>query len=111
IGSYTIISCLSNFRVWQADPSIDGVIALLRRLDAVISMRFHATIFALSQGCPAIGVDYQLGQRGKVAALLEDFGQSQNCGRIDQITSDWLYERLSSLVAEDGPRRAAQELR
>ena len=86
-----------DFRVWQADPSLDGVIALLRRLDAVISMRFHATIFALSQGCPAIGIDYRVGKRDKVAALLDDFGLSENCGRIDQVTGDWICARLMAL--------------
>ena len=95
-----------DFRVWQADPGLDGVIALLRRLDAVISMRFHATIFALSQGCPTIGIDYRVGKRDKVAALLGDFGQSENCGRVDEVTSAWLCERLTSLVARDAPRRS-----
>lgn len=94
-----------DFRVWQADPGLDGVIALLRRLDAVISMRFHATIFALSQGCPTIGIDYRVGKRDKVAALLGDFGQSENCGRVDQVTSAWLCERLTSLVARNALRR------
>jgi polysaccharide pyruvyl transferase WcaK-like protein len=94
-----------DFRIWQADPSLDGVIALLRRLDAAISMRFHATIFALSQGCPTIGIDYRVGKRDKVAALLGDFGQSENCGRVDEVTSDWLCERLGSIVARDAPRR------
>lgn len=88
-----------DFRVWQADPSLDGVIALLRRLDAVISMRFHATIFALSQGCPAIGIDYRVGKRDKVAALLGDFGLSENCGRIDQVTGEWICARLIALLS------------
>jgi polysaccharide pyruvyl transferase WcaK-like protein len=94
-----------DFRIWQADASLDGVIALLRRLDAAISMRFHATIFALSQGCPTIGIDYRVGKRDKVAALLGDFGQSANCGRVDEVTSGWLCERLSSIVARDALRR------
>ena len=87
-----------DFRVWQADAGLDGVVALLRRMDAVISMRFHATIFALSQGRPAIGIDYRVGRRDKVAALLADFGQSHNCGRIDEVTSTWLCERLRGLL-------------
>ncbi len=87
-----------DFRVWQADAGLDGVVALLRRMDAVISMRFHATIFALSLGRPAIGIDYRVGQRDKVAALLADFGQSHNCGRIDEVTSTWLCERLRRLL-------------
>jgi polysaccharide pyruvyl transferase WcaK-like protein len=95
-----------DFRIWQADAGLDGVVALLRRMDAVISMRFHATIFALSQGRPAIGIDYRVGQRDKVAALLADFGQSENCGRIDEVTSTWLYEHLRDLVGGKGPREA-----
>jgi polysaccharide pyruvyl transferase WcaK-like protein len=93
-----------DFRVWEGDASLDGVISLLRRLDIVISMRFHATIFALSQGCRVIGVDYRIGERDKVAALLEDFGQADNCRRIDQLTADWLASRLSILSRQ--PARA-----
>ena len=62
---------------------------------AAIAMRFHATIFALSQGLRTIGVDYRVGGRDKVAALLGDFGQSENCCRIDTMTSDWLATRLA----------------
>ncbi len=83
-----------DFRVWEADASLDGVIALLRRLDMVICMRFHATIFALAQQRRVIGIDYRVGTRDKVAALLDDWDQSENCCRIDQLTSEWLFRRL-----------------
>jgi polysaccharide pyruvyl transferase WcaK-like protein len=87
-----------DFRVWESTPSIDGVVSLLRRLDIVIAMRFHATIFALAQRCPVVGIDYRPGKRDKVAALLDDFGLSENCQRIDEMTSDWLCERLDALT-------------
>ena len=93
-----------DLRVWEADPSLDGVIALLRRLDVVITMRFHATIFALAQGRRVIGIDYRVGRRDKVAALLSDFDQGENCGRIDRMTADWLYRRLVDLAG--APRGA-----
>ena len=86
-----------DFRVWEGDPGIDGVIALLRRVDAAITMRFHATIYALAQGTPVIGVDYRPGKKDKVAALLADAGQAHNCGRIDEITADWMLDRLRAL--------------
>jgi polysaccharide pyruvyl transferase WcaK-like protein len=89
-----------DFRVWEADASLDGVLALVRRLDIVISMRFHATIFALSLQKRVIGIDYRVGKRDKVAALLTDCGQSTNCTRIDTMTSDWLAARLTSLAAD-----------
>ncbi len=94
-----------DMRVWEGDPSIDGVFSLLRRLDVVIAMRFHAAIYALAAGCHVIGIDYRIGKRDKVAALLSDLGQSDNCARIDEVTSDWLVSRLSSLsMTKDNQR-------
>jgi hypothetical protein len=89
-----------DFRVWEADASLDGVVALLRRLDLVIAMRFHAAIFALSQQRRVIGIDYRVGERDKVGALLEDFGQSENCARIDQVTPEWVCGRLLALAGQ-----------
>jgi polysaccharide pyruvyl transferase WcaK-like protein len=86
-----------DFRVWEGDATIDGVIALLRRLDIAITMRFHATIYALVQQLNVIGVDYRVGRRDKVAALLGDFGRADDCARIDEMTTEWLHQRLSRL--------------
>lgn len=88
-----------DFRVWEGDATLDGVVELLRRVDLIIAMRFHAAIFALSQRRPVIGIDYRIGKRDKVAALLADFDQSANCTRIDELTADWLFERVRSLAA------------
>jgi hypothetical protein len=44
-----------------------------------------------------IGVDYRVGIKDKVAALLDDVGQSENCRRIDEMTADWLFDRLCLL--------------
>lgn len=87
-----------DFRLWEADASLDGVVALIRRLDAVVSMRFHATIFALSQNCPVAGIDYRIGKRDKVAAVLADAGREEDCCRIDQLTSAWLARKLDELL-------------
>jgi len=87
-----------DFRVWEADASLDGVVALLRRLDVVIAMRFHGVINALSQGCRVIGVDYRIGKRDKVAAVLSDAGQEENCQRIDELRGDWLKDKLLSFT-------------
>lgn len=86
-----------DFRVWEADASLDGVLALLRLLDLAITMRFHATIFAVSQRLKVIGIDYRVGQRDKVAAVLSDRGEGDNCARIDDMSVDWLVDRLSAL--------------
>jgi polysaccharide pyruvyl transferase WcaK-like protein len=93
-----------DFRVWQADAGLDGVVALLRRLDIVITMRFHATIFALAQQRRVIGIDYRIGKRDKVGDLLADFGLSENCRRIDELKADWLCGRLEVLIAAQEAR-------
>ena len=93
----------TDFRIWQADASLDGVVALLRRMDIVIAMRFHAAIFALSQNCPVIGIDYRIGKRDKVAAVLTDAGFEENCRRIDELRADWLAERLQTLCLPKTP--------
>lgn len=86
-----------DFRIWQADASLDGVVALIRRLPVVISMRFHGVIFALSQGARVIGIDYRIGKRDKVAAVLADAGFEENCRRIDELEAGWLADRLAAL--------------
>jgi polysaccharide pyruvyl transferase WcaK-like protein len=94
-----------EYRVWEGDPSIDGVLTLLKRMDLVIAMRFHANIFALSQGCPVVGIDYRPGKRDKVDALHRDRGTIENVSRIDEMTSGWLVERLRALTPK-GPGSA-----
>jgi polysaccharide pyruvyl transferase WcaK-like protein len=73
------------------------VVALIRRLPVVISMRFHGVIFALSQGARVIGIDYRIGKRDKVAAVLADAGFEENCRRIDELEAGWLADRLAAL--------------
>jgi polysaccharide pyruvyl transferase WcaK-like protein len=92
-----------DLRVWEGDASIDGVLALVRRLDAVIAMRFHAAIYGLSQRRSVIGIDYRVGLRDKVAALLTDAGQEDRCARIDSMTSEWLFRQLTERLTEARP--------
>lgn len=92
-----------DFRIWESDATIDGVIALLREADVAVCMRFHAAIYALAQRVPVVGIDYRIGRKDKVGALLDDFGTGENCRRIDEITADWLFERLCTLTAKPAP--------
>jgi polysaccharide pyruvyl transferase WcaK-like protein len=85
-----------DLRVWEADPSLDGVIHLLRRLDATVAMRFHAAIFALTQNVPLIGLDYFAGG-GKISELLADAGQPEDACEVAKFTPEWLARRLLSI--------------
>jgi polysaccharide pyruvyl transferase WcaK-like protein len=90
-----------DLRVWEADASLDGVLQLLRQLDAIIAMRFHAAVFALTQKLPLIGVDYFPGA-GKVSELLADQGRPEDACTVARFTSDWLVERLTAASAVKG---------
>lgn len=94
----------ADMRVWQADPDVDGVLALLRRLDAVVAMRLHACIFSFSQGLPLLGVDYYPGQGGKVEQLFKDQNHATDVRRIDNFDGSWM---VSSLLAKLEGRRSA----
>jgi polysaccharide pyruvyl transferase WcaK-like protein len=85
-----------DLRVWEADASLDGVIHLLRRLDAAIAMRFHASIFAVTQNLPLIGLDYFAGSGGKVSELLSDLGRPEDASTVGRFTPEWLVERLTA---------------
>lgn len=100
-SAYRIVRRLGagvEFRVWEDDASLDGVVALLRRVDIVIAMRFHAAIFGLSQSKPVVGIDYRIGRRDKVAALLADRDREDRCRRVDQLTADWLHRTLAEIT-------------
>lgn len=92
-----------DLQVWEADPDVDAVLYLLRKLDTAITMRFHASIFALSQSLPAIGIDYYPGVGGKVEQLFQDLGLGQDVRRMDEAGSDWLVERLIAKCNTDTP--------
>jgi polysaccharide pyruvyl transferase WcaK-like protein len=79
-----------DFRVWEADPDVDDVLYMLRKLDAAIAMRFHGAIFCLSQNLPTIGIDYYPGQGGKVEQLFRDRGIPDLARRIDEADGKWL---------------------
>ena len=88
-----------DLRVWEADASLDGVVHLLRRLDAAIAMRFHASIFAVTQNLPLIGIDYFAGSGGKVSELLSDLGRPEDASTVGRFTPEWLVERLTAATS------------
>jgi polysaccharide pyruvyl transferase WcaK-like protein len=90
-----------DLRVWEADASLDGVIHLLRRLDAAVVMRFHAAIFSLTQNLSLIGLDF-FPRGGKVSELLADAGRSEDVSTVESFTSQWLVDRLSAHLETSG---------
>ncbi len=89
----------AEIRVWEQDPDVDGILYLLRQLDAVVAMRLHACIFAWSQQRPTLGIDYYPGQGGKVEQLFRDAGRLEDVCRMDTVSTATLTASLSRLTA------------
>ena len=83
-----------DYRIWEGDPDVDGVVYLIRQLDAAITMRFHACIFSFTQNIPTLGIDYYPGQGGKVEQLFSDAKRPEDACRMDNFTVDWLLDGL-----------------
>jgi polysaccharide pyruvyl transferase WcaK-like protein len=84
------LGCNVDFRIWEGDPDVDGIVHLIRQLDAAIAMRFHACIFSFTQNIPTLGIDYYPGQGGKVEQLFADSKRPEDACRMDNYTTDWL---------------------
>jgi polysaccharide pyruvyl transferase WcaK-like protein len=94
-----------DFAVFETEPGPDALVALLRRLDGVIAMRFHAVLFALSQQLPVVGLDYSLGEPGKVDELFRELGRPGRVCNIRSLTPEFFAAQVAAFGA-DPERRA-----
>ena len=83
-----------DLRIWEADPDIDAVLYLLRKLDMALAMRFHACILAMSQGLPTIGIDYDPDVSGNIEQLFRDRELAEDIRRLDVADIHFMVERL-----------------
>jgi polysaccharide pyruvyl transferase WcaK-like protein/MoaA/NifB/PqqE/SkfB family radical SAM enzyme len=83
-----------DFHIWEYEPDVDEVLYLLNRATACIAMRFHASIFSLSQGIFTIGIDYGVGQKSKVGDLFNELGLKDRVISVDKFNYQWLNEIL-----------------
>lgn len=100
-SAYRIHKSVANhidFRVWESDPDVDGVLSMIRNFHVAITMRFHASIFMLSQNIPVLGIDYYPGEGGKVEQLFHDLGKIDYVRRIDTFESNWMINKLCKII-------------
>ena len=90
--------------------SAGTIIGALSRMQAVVSMRLHALIFAAGQGIPLAGLVYD----PKVSAFLRYIGQ-ENFLDLDALTADALKAMIdrmvSSPISPEEQAAAVQKLR
>ena len=71
-------------------------VGLISRMEAVVSMRLHALIFAASQSVPVAGISYD----PKVHAFLDYIGQD-NCEGFESVTAEGLKTMIDRAVSAD----------
>jgi len=85
--------------------SSGATVGLISRMNAVVSMRLHALIFAASQSVPVAGISYD----PKVHAFLDYIGQD-NCEGFESVTEERLREMIdAAATAEPEQIRKATE--
>ncbi|MBD5134230.1 MAG: polysaccharide pyruvyl transferase CsaB [Clostridiales bacterium] len=87
-----------------ACPTTELAIALYARMDAALSMRLHALIFAAVGGVPLVGVVYD----PKVSAFLDDAGQDLY-SRLEELTPELLCSLVDAAAARRQDRSALDE--
>ena len=80
------------------------IIGALSRMEAVVSMRLHALIFAAGQGIPLAGVVYD----PKVSAFLRYIGQ-ENFAGLETLTLDQLKAMIDKAAAQAGKEAAKRQ--
>lgn len=70
--------------------------ALLASVDLVVAMRYHASLFALAAGVPAVGLIYD----PKIAGLFSDWGFARLAVTLDELTTAAVLDRLRQAFVE-----------
>ena len=81
----------------QAPENSSAILSLMQRMEAVVSMRLHALVFAAGQGVPLVGVVYD----PKVSGFLDYMGQ-KNYVELDALTAQKLQAMLGTALAQSG---------
>jgi hypothetical protein len=89
---------------WTLAQRPEQFISILRRLDAVVTMRLHGLVLALAGGVPAVAVD-PVAAGGKVSAQAEALGWPALV-RADEATPSVLAGKLDWCLSTAGRERA-----
>jgi len=86
-------------RVLAAPDDGSLLVAIMRRMQAVVSMRLHALIFATAVDTPVVGAVYD----PKVKAFLDYMGQKRYLS-LDEITPESLWRETEAALTDSSDR-------
>lgn len=91
-----------KMNIWHEEAGVEGMIGFLKKMSVVISMRFHGCIFALSQNkSNVVGIDYQVGSKGKVSELYRDNGLCNNLVSVQSCSSEKLIFMVKKIIENE----------
>ena len=81
----------------RAPEDSGAILALMQRMEVVVSMRLHALVFAAGQGVPLVGIVYD----PKVNGFLDYMGQS-NYVQLDALNAPLLQQMIDRALTDPG---------
>lgn len=97
----TVVSDKIDFHIWEYEPNVDEVLYFLSKVSGCITMRFHASIFSLSQKIKTIGIDYGIGSQSKVGDLFSEAKFNDSVITVENFTCDWLVQKIHTIINVD----------
>ncbi|MGY3718625.1 polysaccharide pyruvyl transferase family protein [Sutcliffiella cohnii] len=83
-----------NVEVITYDNSPERYKYVCGKLDIMIAMRLHASIFAIYEGVPSIGISYD----GKVSQFYKELQLDEYCFEFNNPNYDMLFEKIEDCI-------------
>ncbi|MDX5475385.1 MAG: polysaccharide pyruvyl transferase family protein [Bacillaceae bacterium] len=90
-----------NTRIVKYDISPEEYKYLCTKLDLMIAMRLHASIFSIFEKIPSIGISYD----EKVSILYTELGLEDYCYNLESIDFNQLEETISKCISDPNKQR------
>jgi len=86
-----------DYSVLSRELSPSEAVDVFQKADTALTMRYHATLFALAFTIPTLAVDYTL-KTGKIAALTRQ--QNLTIKSLDEVSTDFLVATIDNSLAK-----------
>jgi polysaccharide pyruvyl transferase CsaB len=82
--------------ILSKDYTPDEIMAIIGKMDIIISMRLHGLIMSLAMGIPSIALSYQ--KETKLSSLLTQSGFKENVFFIENLNKNELMKKMDHLL-------------
>lgn len=82
--------------ILQKEYNPDEIMAIIGKMDVIISMRFHGLIMSLVMGIPSLALTYRV--ESKLSNLFKQLGLSRNLFYIEELDKHKLMKRMDYIL-------------